>query len=821
MTSQKSLKNNVNLNDFKRSLLGSILFPAIALVVLLVAMTIPVINYVTSEEFLTTKEHFEVTMFLSPNSMMSEMAMLIPLGMVLCGMLTAIKSFYFMLRKNQVNVFFSMGVTRKTLFINRTVAGLIALFIAVLIPMAVIYIINVSVFGYVAHATSLFLYVVSLLFTCGFAGFAIGGAATMISGNIFEVALTTFSATITPMLLFSTVETLLRSYLKGFTSSGFDAKWLAVISPWHIANSLSDDKAMNAYGYADSISFTDILGLVTRDTSVDKYKVPEVMKADMDFFAPVLVWIAISVVLLGIGYAFYKARKAEHANSFGHFAISRGVTMTLVFSLFLYYIGELFYPSLSPVAYFAILVLTSAIAYFLLQLVMTRKIKATLKSFKYFGVLVGITAVFLAVVGTGIFGTFNKTPEKAEVKSVSIEASAISPYEHYIHPWNGDEDFVESETDESKETIIGLFDKIKNEKVVYGEEPITTVTFAFRDKEDELKYRNFGIYSDELYMEYLKAVYSSDFFDLILKEYLINDPKEPTDDGGVSDGIYYYGDENNSSGHLKIKNWAYISNTSLYSLDDGYYPQVEFVEDNEALCKALYNDLTKLTFEQLVANNSKPVGILATGGSDYMGEEPAYTSGVLHPVESEHWGSISMDVEEDRVKYGLPDTCIPIYPEMTETIAFLQNNGYTFAPVELTIKEVLYSDSPLNIENALAKFYEANEKNYDGHIDYMYWGYDNNKLFFDSNEFAFHSFSEASWFITEDYSVVDLLKKVYKDAGHPLASVTDTAKAESIAGKSVSQYMVGGNNGRYVYVVYEEGPIVCYYLPEANVSVLK
>lgn len=820
MMSQKSLKNNVNLNDFKRSLVGSILFPTIALVVLFITMTSPVISYVTSEEFLMTKEHTEVSMFLSPESMMSDMTMILPLGMVICGILTAVKSFYFVLRKNQVNVFFSMGVTRKALFINRTLAGLITLFVAVLIPMVVIYIVNISVFGYVAHATSLFLYAVSLFFTCGLAGFAIGAAATMISGNIFEVALTSFSATLTPMLLFSTVESLLSSFLKGAVMN-IDAKWLALISPWHIATSLSDDKVMNMYGYADSVSPYDILGLITRDAPADKYKIPEAMKADMDFFAPILVWLAISAVLLAIGYMLYKARKAEHANSFGHFAISRGVTMTLVFSLFVLYVDELFYPRLSPAAYFAILVVSSAIAYFLLQLVMTRKIKATLKSFKYYGVLVGIVAVFLVVVGTGIFGTYNKTPDKAEIKSVSIDAAAISPYEHYIYSGNGDEDFVESETDESKEIIIGLFDKIKNEKVRYGEESIASVTFAFRDKDDELKYRNFDIYSDELYMEYIKAVYGSDFFDLILKEYLITDPKELTDEGGVSDGIYYYGDTNNSAGHLKIKNWAYISNTSLYSLDDGYYPQVEFVEDNEALCNALYNDLTKLTFEQLVANNSKPVGILATGGTDYMGEEPVYASGIVHPVDSDHWESMSVD--EDRVKYGLPNTCIPIYPEMTETIAFLQNSGYAFAPVELTIKEVLYSNSPLNIENALAKFYEANEKNYDGYrdYDYMYWSYDNNKLFFNSYEFSFYCFSEASWFITEEYSAVDMLKKVYKDAGHPLTSVTDTAKAEAIAGKSVSQYMVSGDNGRYVYVVYEEGPIVCYYLPEANVSVLK
>ena len=105
MTSQKSLKNNVNANDFKRSLVGSILFPAIAFFVLFVFVTAPVIQYVTSESYLVAKEHNEQTMFLAPGSTFSYMFDLLPVGMLACGMLTALKSFGFLLSKKQVNVF--------------------------------------------------------------------------------------------------------------------------------------------------------------------------------------------------------------------------------------------------------------------------------------------------------------------------------------------------------------------------------------------------------------------------------------------------------------------------------------------------------------------------------------------------------------------------------------------------------------------------------------------------------------------------------------------------------------------------------------------
>ena len=96
MTSQKSLKNNVNFNDFKRSLNGSLLFPAIALVVLLISFTFPVILYVTSEEFQMMMTHEEVSIFAADNSLGRELFTLFPMGMVICGMMTAIKSFYYM-----------------------------------------------------------------------------------------------------------------------------------------------------------------------------------------------------------------------------------------------------------------------------------------------------------------------------------------------------------------------------------------------------------------------------------------------------------------------------------------------------------------------------------------------------------------------------------------------------------------------------------------------------------------------------------------------------------------------------------------------------
>lgn len=829
MMSQKSLKNNVNLNDFKRSLLGSILFPAIALVVLLISFTFPVISEVTSEEFKMMMEHEEVSMFVSFNSLGSDMFSLFPVGMVICGMMTAIKSFYYMLSKKQVNVFFSMGVSRKTMFINRTLSGIISLFVAVLVPMLILYIVNLTTFDYPAHATQIFLYAVSMFFVSGLAGFAIGTMATMIGGNIFEVAITSLTASAVPVLTVNAGSSIIGSFLNGYARSGDVISWLGLISPWGICSSIFK-QVSDGGGYNDYRHPVDLFKLLTRNgVEADKYVIPDSAKVGISFVAPILSWLAISVVIIAIGYVLYKVRKAEHANSFGHFAISRAINTTFVFLLMAYLIEEMFWREIGPLAYFLILAVTGLVAYFVLQLIMTRKLKTTVKSFKWYAVLLSVTAVFLAVVVSGFFGTFNKTPDKSEIKSVSIDAYALEPYVHFLGEYDADEDFVEGTSDNAKEAIIGLFDKVKNEKVQYGDDSFLGLTFAFRDNNNELEYRTFYIYSEEIYVEYFKAVYGSDFFDEILKEYLLNDPPE-NDDEDIQyydqyGNVYYVDSTNNSAGYLKTKPWSFISNTGVYELKEEKIqyseesvpettrvPKVEWIDDTEALCKALYNDLTKVTYEQLFERKEKPLGILAMGGSDFMGAECMHNSTVLTPNHD-------MPIES---QYALVYDGIPVYADMTETLAFLKDKGYVANDPELTIKEMFYTDSPLEIGEALQKFYIANEDNYDERSGYHYWIYDTIKdVTFTSGELIWYTFEATSAFAgKEQLSNIDTLKRVYKDAGHPLQSVTDTAKAQAITDKSVSQYMVSGDNGRYVYVVYEQGPIVCYYLPEANVSVL-
>ncbi len=806
MTSQKSLKNNVNANDFKRSFVGSLLFPTIAFLVLFFTMTVPVLQYVTSEDYLKTGTHEEVSMFLSSSSVFYYMFDLVPIGMVICGMLTAFKSFNYLLSKKQVNVFLSLGIKRNTMFVNRFISGIICLFVSVFVPMLLIYVINIANFGLSVHLTELFLYVVSLLFVSGVIGYAVTSAMIMVSGNLFEVALSSVALTFIPYVAIWVAIEWMYAFLNGFVQSSNVTPWLSIFNPWSMAENIhkdfipySSDDYMD-YGYAESINAGEILGLLNRDTTPDKYKVSEIYQVDLGLTLPIIFWAVVSIVLIGLTFFLYNRRKAEHANSLGKFPISRAVICTIAFEVVAIMLVTSIGNNMSWSVLFIIVALIAGIIYLAIQLVLSRSFKTSFKSLSWYGVLTVVLAVCAVVIGTGIFGTFNKVPDKSEVKSVSIDAREIAILYERVNPNSNVESYINCTTDEGKEAILKAYELLKNEKVEYGEESIDKITLAITDKDGNIKYRTFDIYSEETYVKYLELVYGTEFFDTLLETRILGSVEQ-------------------SANNFKNFMWAYEDNDMIGNINE----ELNYIEDVDAFLEALYKDMSAMTFDELFRNSEKPLGILIKKyyDEDYPGYALSYADNVYGPVHDGVYEDYT-DYEKEYNYYTIAEH-IPVYASMTNTVKFLNDNGYEFPESTLTVKELLYSDVPMPYDKAVEGWMEFNKDSYKG------WGtytnviepYDFSNITYASNLFCHNSYN-IGFFLEEKVTYDEFLKTVYKDAGHPLTSVTDKAEIEKIMNKTVSnEHLLIGDNGRYVYVIYEEGPVMCYYIPEANVGVVK
>ncbi len=830
MTSQKSLKNNVNLNDFKRSLTGSLLFPIIAFLVLFFMVTVPIISYVNTEDFIKTPIHPELQMFLGPGSTFAYSPELMFMGMVFCGALVAVKSYFFLVSKKQVNVFLSLGVTRNTMFINRTLSAIITLFVSTFIPVFIVYLINIAKFGASAYLTSVFLYFVAGLFVSGMVGYAIAAFAMMVSGNIFEAGLTGAALSFTPFVLYSAFEELNRSALRGFIGSSYGATWSTALIPFTFV-----DTAEQYTGDPTFFRIGDMLGAIQKSVLV-KGEIPENMLVDKYFIIPVVAWAIVSVVLISVALLLFNRRKAEHANSFGHFAVSRAVVSVFVMAFASYFaVGAFGYDLKFEVfVLFLVTVGLALIGLFFTQLIMARKIKAFVKALPVYAVAFCVIAVAFVTVGTEYLGTFNKAPAKEDVKSVAISLEHLDLFYNSVFPNNNR--YVKSTDANDINMILELFEQIKVDKKT--KENNTTegyIYFAIEDKNGETKYREFDVYSAEIFMNYLQKVYNSTYFDAVVEEQLLGfNEKNVSANGKYSlhnydefmyEDMYYV--EKFDSNEVGIFNYLDSSMVVKAPNHDKEYDEENSVQifKGDDLARALYEDYTKMTFEDLFRNPNKPIAFLGQ-----LGERCFNTNDTLKP-SVEYSDKYTYNYEYTTDAYGEPYkdenmpefiirnayVSIPIYPQMTNTVNYFKENKIDFEyKYDGKIKEVLYSD--ISYDNASAKYSDVVESRFDG-IGNQY--FDTSKIiFFENWNFSYSRFRYLMDYITTETNFMNLLKEVYEIAESPLKPV-DKSKQQSVIDKAVPYYLTYQDNGKYIYIVYEDGTVVSQYIPQANVDVLK
>ena len=831
MTSQKSLKNNVNFNDFKRSLKGSLPFPAIAFAVLICFTVFGVVGYFYNTTRQPGEAYDLVYIFFDSSSLFYSFFELLQVGMVLCGMMTAAKSFYFLLSKKQVNVYLSLGVTRTRMFINRLVSGIITLFTSVFVPFTIIYLMNVAELDANVQMTNIYVYIVLSLFVASMVGFAISSFAMMVTGNIFESAITMGTVSFLPTLIVNLFNSAKEQMLKGYVYNYNEYSITPFLSPFSFINN-SDPNAIS--GDYSPININQVVMCFDKQNLV-KGEIPKEYLLDWYFVLPVIIWAVIAIALTALAFVLINKRKAENANSLGKFAISRTINGTFAVVIACFFCVEVLYYELNTIGVTLLAVALSFVAYFVLQLVLTRKLKKSLKSLSACAVLMVLFVGLVAFMETGYFGSYNKLPEKENIKSVSLTV----PVDFSLNGIHSGGRYVVSTNSDDISMAMSLFDEVKKDDGEYAFS-IHNATFEFTTKDGETILREFGIWSPELYNKYTETVVNSNFFDGVLEynflgfdenhkskngEYTVT--VNPNEIGNTSEtvaALNYY-DSRLLVDHVPIKNEA-DTEDSEFEPENGEVIDYEgerniLVLKGDELATVMYNDLSKMTYEQLLKNNSEPFGVLG-----WEQEYVCKADDVVNPVNDEEIELYYYGEQKDVAGVKTVHSWLSIYPEMTETIAYFKNNNIEYtATYNVPVKQVLYTDSNLDFGSAQRKFIDEAVKVQGKNDHYKTYfsipaGRIPNVTYYGANALNDSLFFNLSWYISEKITKEDLIKKVYADIGHPLG-VVDAEKQEAVVSNSVGHYELCNDNGRVVFVIYEDGSIIEKYLPEANVGVLK
>ena len=636
---------------------------------------------------------------------------------------------------------------------------------------------------------------------------------------------------------------MLRGFPNSISNEIYSSNFSSIFSPFTFVVDLNKKRCMELGAYNPIERLSEIL---------EGTKVPKEYLIDIKILGPVIFWLVASIVFIGIGLMLMNSRKAEKSNTFGKFYVSSAINGVTVYAVAFMGLSEItldfyayrnntfsvFYQNL-PLC-LLVCGVGLIIAFFVGELIIRRKLKAALRTLPVFAFLFAVTIFGSVYVSSEHFGTYNKLPATSNIKAVSIDANDSNGIFYYSTSTN-DNDY-ESKNPEDIKLAVELFNKIKDDKYNGTNEPNYSIGFNFTLNDGTVIKRNFKVFSSELVQEYNKSVYESNYYKGLLKSLLIDDFTENDKESGIyydeygNKYNYDYANDTYCPGKYRTVDWYYVGPNSLfdgYDRNDGI-TDIPAIEDNDGLCKALYKDLIKLPYEKYFNNTTRPLGVLMLNfGEAFYFDETYVLEWDRMVSESDYMRVYNENYTPDkRFNAGYVCSGIYIYPEMTETIKFLKDNGYEFVPFSAKVKEVYFADTKINLDSASktnAKNLLEKDKKFK---EYSYY-YDLDRE--EPNTFHFN-YSLSS--VTSPYfpyinnamnkegeykeSYSNLFTKTFENAGIKLNKITDTKKAEEIVSKAVpSMKDIANDDGRFIYIVYDNGVITEEYIPSSNIGVLK
>ena len=178
----------------------------------------PVINNNgETTSFITADQRFIAHFFNDTEYMLLPALILV----ALCGLAMAICTFTFITSKKQVNVYYSLGITRTRLFLGKYLSGITLLSISTFIPLFITLILNLAVLGFSGIVfKTFFLYLLTFL-VVSISSFTITATIFSCVGTVFEAGVFSSVILFLPDILLFGVQSVMAKFLYG-NPYGFD-----------------------------------------------------------------------------------------------------------------------------------------------------------------------------------------------------------------------------------------------------------------------------------------------------------------------------------------------------------------------------------------------------------------------------------------------------------------------------------------------------------------------------------------------------------------------------------------------------------------------
>lgn len=696
MTSKKSSVNPV-LFTFKNALKSSALAPIISLfagllILVFVPCAITLFDKYTDAtgNIVSGAGDYKYMIFAFP----AAYGNILPIVLACAGVIVSVMLFNFITSKKSVNVYYSLGIKRESLFLSKYLAGALLITLAVVIPMTGVLIANLVACGGSTQLFSAYFYITLTLLTVTLVAFSVTSAVFAAVGTVFETVVFSAVLLFLPTVILFDLQTLMSEFVYG--NSYGDVFTYAHLGDFSNVSSTSLSENLS---FLSPVLFgTDSLALYSVMDKSGKYNAEmgrdALVSSSPDFTATVL-WLAAAAVITALGVLIFKKRKAEIC---GFIGMNKYLNTVVVFTLaFCVFCATMYASNMSTVINTLIGAALFSAVYVVMELIILRDTKIFKKGIVKLPVELAVCVAIILVFSSGLFGYSQRIPELEEIKSAAITFGGVAEEYGFLSEESWGTTFLnysacgglvegfESEND--IKAVLDIHEKVAKNKS--DEKNGHTVQIVYTLKNGKTFMRSFNNVSPECYDDLIKLensdVYKQRLYDIFKSE--------------IKYDLY-----NQTDGEKRLTEFKQVVRDEDSSVEviSEYLNKVVVVDlektEREKFADAIYTDLLKRSVEEKYYPDNTPEMYIRFRGNN------AYSFDVYE--EDAETGKLTYYDNFDAVLYEMSnystEITVAVTSDMQNTLKYAKELGIYD---QMTAKPEYTSVELVSLENCRAYDY--------------------------------------------------------------------------------------------------------------------
>lgn len=432
MTSRKSLTKPASY-AFKNAIGGMWFVPVLNMLALIVIC--PILSFIyladrteaikDTSPFLPggEEEKIKTLFYLFTDAQLIFSMVLIIFASVVLGII----SFKFFTSKKMVNVYYSLGVKRNTLYLARYIPGVLMLIASIAIPFIINGFVSMHFFGSSSELwQAVFYYILNLSALAVFI-FSLTSAIYSCVGTTFEGMLFTAVSLSAPSIVLFALDNFMRALLWG---SPIGKQMMSPITP----DAYSSRSLVSEYKQLNPLLFPLKNGFNYVEASTEKLEDGKIAInmfndqkwVDPSFLMP-LIWLLIGIAIGALGLFLFRRRKAELCGFLGKNKVLNSVA-TFAVAFFGFSVVFSYHDKLGTLLCFVIGFALMTAIYCIFDGLLTRVLADFKKGLIKLPFHLGVASIIALVFLTGCFGYSSKLPKPDEIEVVHTTLSARSPF---------------------------------------------------------------------------------------------------------------------------------------------------------------------------------------------------------------------------------------------------------------------------------------------------------------------------------------------------------------------------------------------------------